>query len=216
MQYLRDIYNSVVLKDIVGRNNIRDVDLLERIIQYIFANTGQTFSARSIFNYFKNEGRKVSTETILNYLKACHEAYLIYKLRREDVIGKKVLSVNEKYYVVDHGIREAIYGNNERDINQVLENIVCIELLRRGYKLTVGRADQKEIDLIARKGNDIKYFQIAYLLASEDVVQREFGVFDNIKDNYPKYVLTMDELNMSRNGIIHMNIRDFLLTDEWD
>lgn len=214
MQYLRDIYNSVVLKDIVGRNNIRDVDLLERIIKYIFANTGNTFSARSIYNYFKSEGRTAAPETILNYLKACHDAYLIFKLSREDVIGKKVLSVNEKYYVVDHGIREAVYGNNERDINQVLENIICIELLRRGYRLTVGRVDDKEIDFIAQKGNDIKYFQVAYMLATEDVVQREFGVFDNIKDNYPKYVLSMDEPNMSRNGIIHKNIRDFLLTDE--
>ena len=215
MQYLRDIYNSVVLKDIVGRNNIRDVDLLERIIQYIFANTGQTFSARSISNYFKNEGRKVAPETILNYLKACHNAYLIYKFSREDVVGKKILSVNEKYYVVDHGIREAVYGNNERDINQVLENIICIELLRRGYRLTIGRADEKEIDFIARKGDGIIYFQVTYLLASEETLQREFGAFDDIKDNYPKYVLSMDELNMSRNGIIHMNIRDFLLTDDW-
>lgn len=216
MQYLRDIYNSVVLKDIISRNNIRDTDLLERIIRYIFANTGQTFSARSISNYFKNEGRKVAPETILNYLKACHDAYLIYKFNREDVSGKKVLSVNEKYYVVDHGIREAVYGSNEKDINQVLENIICIELLRRGYKITVGCMGEKEIDFIARKGENITYIQVSYLLASEEVVQREFGAFDKVKDNFPKYVLSMDELNMSRNGITHMNIRDFLLTDAWE
>ena len=200
MQYLKDIYNSVVLKDIIGRNNIRDVDLLERIIIYIFANTGQTFSARSISNYLKNEGRKVAPETILNYLKACLDAYLIYKFNREDVAGKKILAVNEKYYVADHGIREAVYGNNERDINQVLENIVCIELLRRGYMLTVGSITEKEIDFIARKDDKIIYFQVAYLLASDEVVQREFGAFNKIRDNFPKYVLSMDELNMSRNG----------------
>ena len=213
MQYLRDIYNSVVLKDIVKRNSIRDVDLLERIIKYIFANTGHTFSSRSISNYFKNEGRKVAPETILNYLKACHDAFLIYKFNREDVSGKKILSVNEKYYVVDHGIREAVIGGNEKEINQILENIVCIELLRRGYKVTVGSTGKKEIDFIARKNDGIVYIQVAYLLASEDVINREFGAFEDIKDNYPKYVLSLDEFDMSRNGIIHMNLRDFLLSD---
>jgi len=215
LQYLRDIYNSVILKDVVKRNNIRDVDILERIITYVTANIGHVFSAKSISNYFKSENRKVATETVLNYIKACGEAYLFYKLSREDLQGKKILSVNEKYYIADHGIREAMFGGNTRDINQVLENIVCMELLRRGYAVTIGKLGEKEIDFVANKGKDRLYVQVAYILGSEETILREFGVFEGVGDNYPKYVLSMDEFDMSRNGIKHYNIRDFLLLEEW-
>ena len=215
LQYLNDLYNSVVLKDIVKRNNIRDIDLLERFINYIIANIGHTFSARSISNYFKSENRKVSVETILNYIKACVDAYLFFQVKREEIVGKKILSVNEKYYVVDHGIREAIFRNNKKDIAQVLENIIYLELMRRGYKVTVGKDGEKEIDFIAKQNDDIIYIQVAYLLASDDTINREFGVFSQIKDNYPKYVISLDEVDMSRNGIKHINIRDFLLMESW-
>ena len=215
LQYLRDIYNSVILKDVVKRNNIRDVDILERIITYVTANIGHVFSAKSISNYFKSENRKVATETVLNYIKACGEAYLFYKLSREDLQGKKILSVNEKYYIADHGIREAMFGGNTRDINQVLENIVCMELLRRGYAVTIGKLGEKEIDFVANKGKDRLYVQVAYILGSEETILREFGVFEGVGDNYPKYVLSMDEFDMSRNGIKHYNIRDFLLLEKW-
>jgi len=215
LQYLRDIYNSVILKDVVKRNNIRDVDILERIITYVTANIGHVFSAKSISNYFKSENRKVATETVLNYIKACGEAYLFYKLSREDLQGKKILSVNEKYYIADHGIREAMFGGNTRDINQVLENIVCMELLRRGYAVTIGKLGEKEIDFVANKGKDRLYVQVAYILGSEETILREFGVFEGVGDNYPKYVLSMDEFDMSRNGIKHCNIRDFLLLEKW-
>ena len=214
-QYLRDIYSSVVLKDIVKRNNIRDVDLLERLITYIMANLGRTFSARSIANYFKNEQRKIAPETILNYMHTACDAYLFYKLSREDILGKKILSVNEKYYVIDHGLREAVFGGNTRDMDQLLENIVCLELLRRGYHVTIGKVDQREIDFVAKKDDTRIYIQVAYLLAAEETIAREFTVLESIRDNYPKYVLSMDEFDLSRNGILHRNIRDFLLAEKW-
>ena len=215
LQYLRDVYNSVLLKDVVQRNNIRDVELLERMILYFLDNVGHSFSARSISNYLKQENRKVSAETILNYIKACCDAYLFMKLRREDLQGKKIISVNEKYYSVDHGLREAILGTNTRNIDQVLENIVCVELLRRGYTVTIGKNGEKEIDFIAKKNKDKLYIQVAYLLAGSETIEREFGIYDSVRDHYPKYVLSLDELDMSRNGIKHLNIRDFLLSKEY-
>lgn len=215
-QYLQDLYNSVVLKDIVKRNNIRDVDLLERIIAYITANVGTTFSATAISKYLKSEGRTVAPETILNYIKACEDAFLFYRVRRQDLQGKKILTVNEKYYIADHGIREAVFGGNRKDINLIFENIVFMELLRRGYKVTVGKAGEKEIDFIAEKQGQKLYVQVAYLLASEETIQREFGAYDAIKDNYPKYVVSYDEFDMSRDGLKHRNIREFLLTDDWN
>jgi hypothetical protein len=215
-QYLQDLYNSVVLKDIVKRNNIRDVDLLERVIAYITANVGTTFSATAISKYLKSEGRTVAPETILNYIKACEDALLFYRVRRQDLQGKKILTVNEKYYIADHGIREAVFGGNMKDINLIFENIVFMELLRRGYKVTVGKAGEKEIDFIAEKQNQKLYVQVAYLLASEETIQREFGAYDTIRDNFPKYVVSYDEFDMSRDGLKHMNIRDFLLAGQWN
>lgn len=210
-QYLMDIYNSVVLKDVVKRNNIRDVDTLERIIAYAFSNIGHIFSATSLSKYFKSEKRNISHDTILNYLKFCADAFLIYKISRYDLEGKKVLTVNEKYYCADHGLREAVFGKKTQNIDQILENIVCLELLRRNFKVFVGKKDESEIDFIAERNGVKIYVQVAYLLASEETVKREFSVYDSIKDNFPKYVVSMDEFDFSRNGIIHRNIRDFLL-----
>lgn len=215
-QYLTDFFNSVQLKDIVKRNKVRDVDLLERIIAYVIANIGTTFSASSLVKFLKNERRSTSTDTVLNYIKYCCDSYLFYQVRREDLHGKQILSTNEKYYIADHGIREAVFGGNMRDINLILENIVYMELLRRGYKVTVGKIGDKEIDFVCNQRGEKLYVQVAYLLADESTVQREFGVYDSICDNFPKYVVTMDELDMSRNGIRHRNIRDFLTAGEWN
>ncbi|GHT85162.1 ATPase [Bacteroidia bacterium] len=211
--YLEDVYNSVVLKDIVKRNNIRDVDLLERIITYVLANVGTTFSATSIAKYFKNEHRKVSTDTILNYIKYCEEAYLFYKLKRQDIQGKELLGIAEKYFVVDHGLREAIYGNNMKDIEKVLENLVCLELLRRGYAVTVGSLGGKEVDFIGVKQGETIYVQVAYVMPNANTQEREFGNLKKIEDNYPKYVVSMDVVNMSQDGIKHFHIKDFLTSD---
>lgn len=214
-QYLRDLFNSVELKDIVKRNNVRDVDMLERIIAYVTANIGTTFSSTAISKYLKNEGRRVSPETVLNYLKACSDAFLFYQVRRQDLQGKKILTVNEKYYVADHGIREAVVGGNMRDITLVLENIVFMEALRRGYSVTVGKVGEREIDFVCERHGEKCYIQVTYLLAAEETVQREFGVYEHVQDNFPKYVVSLDEFDMSRNGVRHYNIRDFLLAENW-
>lgn len=214
-QYLRDLFNSVELKDIVKRNNVRDVDMLERIIAYVTANIGTTFSSTAISKYLKSEGRRVSPETVLNYLKACSDAFLFYQVRRQDLQGKKILTVNEKYYVADHGIREAVVGGNTRDINLVLENIVFMEALRRGYSVTVGKVGEREIDFVCERHGEKCYIQVTYLLAAEETVQREFGVYEHVQDNFPKYVVSLDEFDMSRNGVRHYNIRDFLLAENW-
>ena len=211
MQYLQDLYASIILKDITQRNNIRDTDLLERIINYVVMNIGNTFSATSISKFFKSENRKVATETILNYIKACEEAFLVYRVARNDLLGKKILNVNEKYYIADHGIREAIMENNQKNINQVLENIVYFEMLRRGYNIKIGKVDNFEVDFVCKKNDETIYIQVSYLLVSEDTKEREFSVLENIKDNYPKYVLSMDEFDMSRNGIKHVNLIKFLV-----
>jgi len=215
-QYLRDVYNSVVLKDVVKRNKVRDVDLLERIIAYVFLNAGTNFSASAVSKYFKSENRVVAPETILNYLKYCEEAFLFYRVPRQDLQGKKLLKVNEKYYVADHGVRESVFGGNMRNVNLILENIIYLELLRRGYKITVGKTGVKEIDFICDKKNEKLYVQVSYLLASEDTIEREFGAYEHIRDNFPKYVVSLDEFDMSRGGIKHKNIEEFLLMPEWN
>ena len=199
---------------IVQRNNIRDVDLLQRIISYVIANVGTTFSASSMSKFLKNEHRSASVDTILNYISYCCDAYLFYQVKREDVQGKQLLSTNEKYYMADHGVREAVFGGNMKDINLILENIVFMEALRRGYDVTVGRIGTKEIDFICKKREEKVYIQVTYLLASEDTIQREFGAYSAVPDNFPKYVVSLDELDMSRDGIKHRNIRNFL-QEEW-
>lgn len=213
--YLQDIFHSVVLKDIVKRNNIRDVDLLERIIAYMLANVGRSFSATSISKFFKADKRAVAPETILNYLKACEDAYLLYRLKSQDINGKKVLRVNEKYYVVDHGLREAVVGENIQNIEIILENMVGLELLRRGYKVSVGRVGTKEIDFIGEKSGNKLYAQVCYLLKDEATIGREFGSLLEIRDNYPKVVLYMEGFFRGNyEGIPALKIEDWLL-EQW-
>lgn len=211
MNALRDSFRSAVLQDVITRYEIRNANVLEKLIQYVFTNTGKTFSALSISKYFKSQKTSVTVDTILSYLSMLQEAFLIYKVNRNDLIGKNVLKTEEKYYIADHGIREAISGNNLRVIDAILENIVYIELLRRGYKVYVGKVGEYEIDFVATKGGEVAYYQVSYLLASEETRNREFGVYKLLDDNYPKYVLSMDTINFSQDGIIHLNIEDFLL-----
>ena len=209
--YLQDIFNSVVLKDVVKRNNIRDVDLLERIIAYALANVGRSFSATSISKFFKSEGRTVAPETILNYLKACEDAYLLYRFRSQDINGKKILKVNEKYYAADHGLRETIIGANLQNMEIILENITALELLRRGFTVSVGRVGEKEIDFVAEKQGEKLYVQVCYLLNDESTVQREFGSLLDVRDNYPKIVLYKEgSFRGSFEGIPAIRIEDWL------
>lgn len=213
--YLRDVFNSVVLKDIVKRNAVRDVDLLERIIAYALANVGRSFSATGISKYFKSENRTVAPETVLNYLKACEEAFLLYRFKSCDINGKKILKVNEKYYAADHGLREAVIGQNLQNIELVLENIVAMELLRRGYTVSVGRVGAKEIDFIGEKNGEKLYVQVCYLLSEESTVNREFGSLLEIRDNYPKIVLYKDgSFKGSYEGIPAVRIEDWLMGKE--
>lgn len=158
----------------------------------------------------------MATDAGLNYIQYCVSAYLFYQVKRQDIQGKQILSTNEKYYMADHGLREAVFGGNMRDINLVLENIVYMELLRRGYAITVGKIGAKEIDFICQKQEQKIYVQVTYLLASEETIQREFGIYESVRDNFPKYVVSMDEFDFSRNGIKHKNIREFLLMKEWN
>ena len=213
--YLEDLFNSVQFKDIVQRNNVRDVDLLSRIMNYVMTNVGTTFSASSLSKFFKNERRSVAVETILNYIKYCTEAFLIYQVKRKDLQGKQILASNEKYYIVDHGIREAVLGGNTRDINLVLENIVYLELLRRGYTVTVGKMGEREVDFVCERQGEKLYIQVTYLLATEETIAREFGAYKGIEDNYAKYVVSLDEVDRSRDGIRHLNIREFLMAEKW-
>lgn len=210
--YLQDIFNSVVLKDIVKRNHIRDVDLLERIIAYALANTGRSFSATSISRFFKAENRTVAPETILNYLKSCEDAYLLYRFKSQDINGKKMLKVNEKYYVADHGLREAVIGENLQNVEIVLENIVGLELLRKGYKVCIGRVGTKEIDFVAERQNHKLYVQVCYLLNDASTIKREFDSLLEIKNNYPKIVLYKEGLFRGNyEGIPAIKIEDWLI-----
>ena len=214
--YLHDLFNSVQLKDIVKRNKIRDVDLLERIIAYVIANVGTTFSATSLAKFLKNEKRTVAPETILNYIKYCCDAYLFYQVKREDLQGKQILASNEKYYIADHGIREAVFGGNMRDINLILENIVYLELCRRGYTVNVGKTDGGEIDFVAERQNERLYVQVTQEIRSEKTAKREYERLLEIRDNYPKYVLTTDAFaGGNYQGIRTMHIADFLLSTEY-
>jgi len=209
--YLTDVFGSVVVKDIAKRHKIRDIDLLERILQYFVSEVGHLFSAESVRKYLRHENRSVSLETLYNYVKYAEEACLILPLKRNDLIGKRLLSSQEKIYVVDHGFREALFGRNEASIDQILENIVAVDLVRRGYSVTVGIVGAKEVDFVAEKGGEKIYVQVAYLMPTEEIREREFSALELIPDNYPKYVLTMDEVDFSRNGICHCRIEDFLL-----
>ncbi|RVU71456.1 MULTISPECIES: ATP-binding protein [Lactobacillus] len=209
--YLQDIYSSVVLKDIVDRYSIRIVDLLRRVISYLSREIGHPISATGIGKFLKNEHRGSSIDTILDYISYTCDAYLFTRVPRTHLQGKQNLKVNDKYYITDHGLRQTVLGSNQQNIDQVLENIVFVELLRRRYQVSVGLNDKKEIDFIAQKGNDKRYYQVTYMLGGQQTIEREFGAYAGIVDNYPKYVLSMDKFDMSRNGIIHQNLIDFLL-----
>jgi len=209
-QLMMDLYNSVVIKDLVQRYAIREVDILEKYLNYLLNTIASLFNAQNVSSFFKSEGRTISKDTLYNYIKFAKEAYFIYSAQRYDIKGKKLLSTNEKLFVNDQGFR-GIKFNNEADIEKILENIVYFELLRRGFQVTIGYVGDREIDFIAMKGQEKRYYQIAYVLNSESTVQREFGSLLMIDDAYPKYVISTDKFDRSKEGIKHLNIIDFLL-----
>lgn len=210
MQYLQDIYRSVLLKDVISRNKIRDTALLERIILYLMDNIGNTFSAKTISAFLKSQGRKLSTETVYNYLDVLENAFLIHKVTRFDIKGKRLLETQEKYYLSDLGLRHAVMGYRDNDIAGILENVVFLELLRRGYSVHIGKQDTTEVDFIADRADERIYIQVCYVLTPENI-DREFGPLEKISDNYEKLVLSTDTLlHINRGGIRQKNILQFL------
>ena len=211
-----DIYSSVILRDTVQRYNIRDVELLERVIKYVFDNIGNTFSGKNVADYFKSQQRKIDMNTVYNYLNALEGAFILYRTPRYDIKGKEILKTQEKFYLSDVGLLYATMGFRDTKINGVLENIVFLELKRRDYQVYVGKIDLKEIDFIAEKQGKKVYVQVAYKLESESTVKREFSELIGIEDQHPKFVVTMDDFwRESIEGVKHLYITDFLLSDEY-
>lgn len=211
-QYLDSIYNTILLKDIVARHGIRQVALLERIAKFLFDNIGQVVSANRIAEFLKSQRLRVSVDTVMNYLQYFQDALVTHKAARYDLKGRRLLEQHEKYYLGDIGMRHALLGFREGDISQVLENVVYLELLRRGYAVSIGKLADREIDFIATRENEKIYIQVAYLLASPETVKREFSPLLDIRDNYPKMVLSMDPLfGEDHHGVQRVHLVDFLL-----
>lgn len=210
--YLEDLFNSIVLKDIASRHQIRDIDLLERILSYLSSEVAHSFSPTSLIKYLKNEKRSCGLETIYNYAEFAVESCFLNRVKRYDLVGKELLSTQEKMYLTDHGFREAKLGVNERHIDRILENIVAVELLRRGWSVEVGKFKNLEIDFVATKGKDREYIQVAYLMPDEATLEREFKPLKDMTiDNFPRRVLTLDEVNFSEGGIAHQSLIDWSL-----
>ena len=211
ISYLSDVFNSIVLKDIIKRNNIKNIDLFERVMEYLVTNPSQSFSPANMMNEFSKENIPVSSKTIYECLDYATSAMLMEKISAYDIRGKKILSRKDKYYLTDLGLGQILNTNKKAQYGAYLENIVYNELRYRGYEVSIGNNDGREIDFIATKHNIKEYYQVAYTLADENTERREFSAFDNINDNYPKYVISIDKLDYSQNGIIHKSIIDWLL-----
>lgn len=211
-QYLRDVFEGIALKDVAQRWSIRQTALLETVFKYLMSEAGHRISAGNIEKYLKSQNLSVSRNTLLEYLHAGAQTYAFKRLERVDLRGRKILRFQPKVFLADHGFREAHHpGSNAHDIDQTLKNIVCIELLRRGWTLTTDDANGKEIDFVAERNSQRLYVQVTYLLVSETAIEREFAPLILVQDNWPKMVLSMDQVNFSRSGIVHQNILDFLL-----
>lgn len=213
---VRDIYNSTIFSDIVRRNQVKKIDQLERVVKYTFNNVGNTFSAKSISNYLKSEQRKIDNETVYSYLEKLQKAYILHRCSRYDLQGKSILKTQEKFYLADISLRYAVLGYTIDSVASSLENIVYLELKRRGYDVCIGKYKDKEIDFVATKQNEKIYVQVTQEIKSEKTQKREYEQLLEIKDNYPKYVvLTDDFAGGNYQGIKTMHITDFLLSKEY-
>jgi predicted AAA+ superfamily ATPase len=211
LRYLSGIYNTVLLKDIVARRKIADVELLESVTRFLFDNIGNIVSSNKIADSLTSYGRKTTSVTVENYVSALREAYVLYKAPRYDVKGKQHLRSLEKYYAADIGLRHLLLGERNRDIGRILENIVYLELIRRGYTVCVGKVGEREVDFVAVAGERKIYYQVAASVLDPTTYEREFAPLRLIRDHHPKYVLTMDDLPAGEDGIRQVNIIDFLL-----
>ena len=213
---VKDIYNSTIFSDIVRRNQVKKIDQLERVVKYTFNNIGNTFSAKSISNYFKSEQRTIDNETVYSYLEKLQKAYILHKCSRYDLQGKDILKTQEKFYLADVSLRYSILGYTVDSIASSLENIVYLELKRRGYNVYIGKTKDKEIDFVATKQNEKIYVQVTQEIKSEKTQKREYEQLLEIRDNYPKYVVMADDFaGGNYEGIKTMNIVDFLLSKEY-
>lgn len=209
-KYLYDLYSTIVLNDILYKNKVKDLDLLERLMEFMISNIGKLFSANSISKYIKNENRKTTPHTIINYMDYARNAFIFYQIKRENIKQKRKLLISDKYYLVDSGFYFIFNGSTQRNWGQLLENIVFLELIRQGYSITIGKIQDLEVDFVCRKANQIKYIQVSQSILDENTRKREFKSLEKISDSYPKYVISMDSFDFSANGIIHLNIIDFL------
>ena len=213
--YLKGIYNTVVYRDIIKRNDIRNNVFLENLIQFLADNIGQLFSARSISNYLKSQQTAVAVSQIINYLHYLNEAYFLHRVKRYDIVGKKIFEIGEKYYFEDLGLRNTIYEYKQADIAKLMENMVYKHLIYCGYDIKIGYVGQAEIDFVARKKGETMYIQVCYLLSDQSTIDREYGNLAKIKDNYLKIVVSMDEFSgNSFQGIQHIQLKEFL-TKQW-
>ena len=213
---VKDIYNSTIFSDIVRRNQVKKIDQLERVVKYTFNNIGNTFSAKSISNYFKSEQRKIDNETVHSYLEKLQKAYILHKCSRYDLQGKNILKTQEKFYLADVSLRDSVLGYTVDSVASSLENIVYLELKRRGYNVYIGKTKDKEIDFVATKQNEKIYVQVTQEIKSEKTQKREYEQLLEIRDNYPKYVVMADDFaGGNYEGIKTMNIVDFLLSKEY-
>ena len=213
---VKDIYNSTIFSDIVRRNQVKKIDQLERVVKYTFNNIGNTFSAKSISNYFKSEQRKIDNETVYSYLEKLQKAYILHKCSRYDLQGKNILKTQEKFYLADVSLRYSELGYTVDSVASSLENIVYLELKRRGYNVYIGKTKDKEIDFVATKQNEKIYVQVTQEIKSEKIQKREYEQLLEIRDNYPKYVVMADDFaGGNYEGIKTMNIVDFLLSKEY-
>ena len=213
---VRDIYNSTIFSDIVKRNQIRKIDQLERVVRYTFANVGNSFSAKSISDYLKSEHRSIDNETVYSYLEKLEKAYLLHRCSRYDLRGKEILKTQEKFYLADTALRYSVLGYTPDSVASSLENVVYLELCRRGYAVTIGKTPDGEVDFVAQKQNDRLYVQVTQEIKSEKTEKREYERLLEIRDNYPKYVLRTDEFaGGNYQGIKSMHTADFLLSAEY-
>ena len=215
LNYISDVYDSIVLKDVVERLGVKDITLFNKVWQYILETEGREFSATNVLKYLKNEYREVSAETLYNYIEALCSTFIINKVYRYDIHGKSILKTLNKYYVSDLGVKKIKNTNKETNYSICLENLVYNELIFKGYDVYIGKLKDAEVNFVAIRDKKIKYIQVSLYLNSEETINREFGAYKSIQDNYPKYVISLDDVDMSTNGIKHLNVFEFLLNEDF-
>lgn len=215
LNYISDVYDSILMKDVIERMNIKDITSFNKILQYILEIEGKEFSVSNVLQYLKKEYKEISSETLYSYIDALCSTFIINRVYRYDVHGKSVLKTLNKFYASDLGVRKIKTNNKEINYSICLENLIYNELIAKGYEVYIGKTRKGEVDFIATRDKDFKYIQVCCYLSSEDTINREFSAYDCIKDNYPKYVISMDKMDFSRDGIKHLNVIEFLLSDDF-